>query len=63
MVVLHVCGSYFFSLVNARFLVDDDSLLIGQFPNSFKDEAVVLVSSEKLLLSSSSAAVSSSSIR
>ena len=35
-VVIDVCSSYSISLVNARFLVGDDSLLIGQFPDSLR---------------------------
>ena len=35
-VVIELCSSYSISLVNAQFLVGDDSLLIGQFPDSLR---------------------------
>ena len=35
-VVIELRSSYSISLVNAQFLVGDDSLLIGQFPDSLR---------------------------
>ena len=35
-VVIDLCSSYFISLVNARFPVGDDSMLVGQFPDSLR---------------------------